>query len=270
MNLHELSNMSELELQARANQHLEQLDNRFASDMEKEHHVSQAQFFLAELDRRKQAKERLEGEKIAARDYKLELWVIGLIGAELILALVGIVVGWVEGSKQMDVLDKLNKSGAETVATLTTLQKEQEAALETQKHTLENITAMNDALQDETDFHLTEAIQYSGGATGPNHQEVDFANMGGIILLFCGSKFGNDAPTMRQRPTSLNPGGSVPFDITRLVDKTMGVATQASIPFELYLQRLNGTKYVAKGTIQVNRNNNVTYIGRMTTARQQW
>lgn len=84
--------------------------------MEKEHHVSQAQFLLAELDRRKQAKERIESEKIAARDYKLEHWVIGLIGAELLLALVGIVVGWVEGSKQMDVLDKLNKSSAENAA----------------------------------------------------------------------------------------------------------------------------------------------------------
>jgi len=272
MNLEQLSTMTEAELHAKANEHLESMDGD-GDDIEKERHLLQAQFYSAEIERRKQLRDRIENERIAARDYKLELWVIGLIGAELLLAFVGIIVGWVEGSKQMDVLDKMNKSGADTVATLTTLQKEQEAALETEKHTLENITAMNDALQDETDFHLTEAIQYSGGATGPGHQEVDFANMGGMILLFCGNKFGNDAPTMRPKPTSLNPGSSVPFDITRLVDKTMktmGVATQASIPFELYLQRQNGTKYVAKGTIQVNRNNNVTYIGKMTTARQQW
>jgi hypothetical protein len=158
MNINELSTMTEIELQARANQHLEQLDNKFASEMEKEHHVSQAQFLLAELDRRKQAKERSESEKIAARDYKLELWVIGLIGAELLLALVGIIVGWVEGSKQMDVLDKLNKSSAETAATLTLLRQAQEAALDTQKHTLENIVTMNNALQDEMDFKFCGGV----------------------------------------------------------------------------------------------------------------
>jgi hypothetical protein len=169
--------------------------------------------------------------------------------------------------------DKLNKSGAETAATLTLLRQAQEAGLDTQKHTLENIVAMNDTLQDEMDLHLTEAIQYSGGSSGPGQQEVDFANNGGSILSLCGSKFGNDPPTMRQRPLALTPGSSAPFDISHLVEKamkTMGTATQASIPFELYVKRQNGTKYVAKGTVQVNRNNNVTFIGRVTTARQQW
>ncbi len=277
MNLEQLSTMTEAELQAKANEHLERLDVPMvvssATETHKQYQIAQAQIFLAELDRRKQAKERIESEKIAARDYKLELWVIGLIGAELLLALVGIIVGWVEGSKQMDVLDKLNKSGAETAATLTTLQKEQEAALETQKHTLENIVAMNDTLQDEMDLHLTEAIQYSGGLSGPGHEEVDFANNGGSILSLWGSKFGDGPLTMRQRPKELTPGSSAPFDISHLVEKarkTMGTSTQASIPFELYIKRENGTKYVAKGTVQVNRNSNVTFIGKITTARQQW
>lgn len=78
---------------------------------------------------------------------------------------------------------------------------------------------------------------------------------------------------MRQQPKVLAPGSSAPFDITSLIEKTiktMGTATQASIPFELYLKRQNGTKYVAKATVQVNRNNSVTYIGRMTTTRTQW
>jgi hypothetical protein len=170
MNLEQLSTMTDAELQAKANEHLERLDVPMVvssgTETHKQHQIAQAQIFLAELDRRKQAKERIESEKIAARDYKLELWVIGLIGAELLLALVGIVVGWVEGSKQMDVLDKLNKSSAETAATLTTLQKEQEAALETQRHTLENIVTINDALQDEMDLNVTEAIQWgSAGVT---------------------------------------------------------------------------------------------------------
>lgn len=269
MNLEQLSTMTELELQAIADQHLEQLDNRFASQMEKDHHVSQAQFLLAELDRRKQAKERTESEKIAARDYKMELWVIGLIGAELVLAIVGIVFGWTEGHDQTKVLDQLNKSSAETAATLTALRQAQEASLETQKQTLENITTMNSALQDQIDLNLTGAIQWSGGSS----ENAFFGNRSSIVLWFCGSKFANEPVAMRQRPTIFTPGSSITLDLSNSVAKTLkatGTTTEMTIPFELYLKRENGTKYVAKGTVQVNRNNNVNYIGQMTTTRRQW
>jgi hypothetical protein len=101
MNIEELSTMTESDLRVRANAHLEQLDNRFASLMEKEHHVAQAQVYLAELDRRKQAQERVDNARIAERDYVLEKWVIGLIGAELVLAISAIIFGWVEGNRQM-------------------------------------------------------------------------------------------------------------------------------------------------------------------------
>ena len=116
MNLEQLSTMTESELHARANAHLEHLDIATESHMDKEHHVAQAQFYLAELDRRKQAQERIDNARTAQRDYVLEKWVIGLIGAELVLAVLAIVFGWVEGNKQMEVLDKLNNSGAETAA----------------------------------------------------------------------------------------------------------------------------------------------------------
>jgi hypothetical protein len=269
MNLEQLSTMTEAELQAKANEHLERLDVPMvvssATETHKQYQIAQAQIFLAELDRRKQAKERIESEKIAARDYKLELWVIGLIGAELLLALVGIIVGWVEGSKQMHVLDKLNKSGAETAATLTTLQKEQEAALETQKHTLENIVTMNDALQDEMDLNVTEAIQWgSGGGDASGHQIINFDNSGRAVLLLWGSKFGNEPRTMQQQPTVLAPNSSFPLDISRFMTKN-GDATRASIPFELYLKRQNGTKYVAKGFLLSNGT-----ASRVTTTRTQW
>ena len=272
MNLHELSTMSELELQAKANQHLEQLDNRFASEMEKEHHVSQAQFLLAEIDRRKQAKERIEGERIAARDYKLEMWVIGLIGAELVLALVGIIVGWVEGSKQMDVLDKLNKSGADTVATLTTLQKEQEAALETEKHTLENITAMNDALQEQTDWNFADVLQMS---TSSGDGRFSLVYRGRVNLFMWGSKFDGEQPVMLQKPTTLNLGAYYNFDISRIQKRlfqTMKDGSQAPIPFELYLKAANGTKYIARSRMILTRqkDNGMLWCETIALTRQQW
>jgi hypothetical protein len=277
MNLEQLSTMTEAELQANANEHLERLDVPMvvssATETHKQYQIAQAQIFLAELDRRKQAKERIESEKIAARDYKLELWVIGLIGAELLLALVGIIVGWVEGSKQMDVLDKLNKSSAETVATLTTLQKEQEAALETQKHTLENIVTMNDALQDEMDLNLTQAIQFGGSGGDANGvQKIYFANNSKVILFFWGSKFDGQSPKMQHKATSLPPGKSVGFEVAALIKhflQTRGSPGETSILVELYFKRENGTQYVARGVMQVNPNG-TAWIDGMTSTRKQW
>ena len=74
MNIEEMSNMTESELRGRANTCLEHFETESA--MEREHHVAEAQFYLAEIERRKHAEERIEGEKIASRDYNLEIWVI--------------------------------------------------------------------------------------------------------------------------------------------------------------------------------------------------
>jgi len=67
MNVEQLSTMTEAELHARANAHLEHLDRENESNMEKQHHATQAQVYLAEIDRRKQAQERIERETIANR-----------------------------------------------------------------------------------------------------------------------------------------------------------------------------------------------------------
>jgi len=268
MDIEQLSTMTEADLQATADRHLLIIDHQYTNDAEKQYHVSQAQFFLAELDRRKQIQERVENGKIADRDYKLEKWVIWLIGAELVLAVVGILFGWIEGNQQTRVLDKLNKSSAETATTLTTLQKEQEAALDTQKHTLENIVAMNDALQDEIDLNMTGAIRWGGGGGDASHHQVlYFENEGRTVLSFWGSKFGNSPPTMEKRPKILNPATSVPITVPDLVVKAekQEDTSVSTIPFELYLTRNNGTKYVAKGMIQGS-----GYIPTVTTTRKQW
>ena len=126
-----------------------------------------------------------------------------LIGAELIVA----EMAYFGESKQMAVLDQLNRSSGETADTLTAVRKAQEASVETQQHTLGNIMAMNDAVQDQIDFNFTEAIQGSG-MSAPGHQEISFGNRGGIVLILWGSKFGSDPPTMRERPLPLASGSS--------------------------------------------------------------
>jgi hypothetical protein len=260
MNIEQLSTMAESDLQARANDHLVMLDNTFASGMEKEHHVAQAQVYLAELDRRKQALERVESGKIADRDYKLEKWVIGLIGAELVLAVVAIIFGWVEGNKQMEVLDKLNKSSAETAATLTSLRQAQEASLATQKTTLDNIVAMNTALRDQLEWNLADALQFVYG--GKDGQAV-FANRGRADLYVWGSKIDGQNLILQHQPTLITLGATYNLDVSSLSNglfEKMQDNTRRDLPFELYLETANGKHYVAKSTLQLVRLNKDTMV----------
>jgi hypothetical protein len=269
MNIEQLSTMTDSELRVRANAHLEHLDSETESNMTKEHHVAQAQIYLTELDRREQAQERVKAARIAKRDFWLEIAVIVLIGAELVIAF----MGYLGENKQMDVLDKLNKSGAATAATLTAVRQAQEASLETQKQTLDNIVAMNDTLRDEMDLNFTEALQYSGGMSGSGKERIDFSNDGRATLFFWGSKFDGQPPRMQQKATVLAPGSNkVSFDISDLIKQfaqTRKTSNVAVIPFELYFTRENGTKYVSKGNLQLNANNSV-WIDRMTSTRKQW
>jgi hypothetical protein len=268
MKIEQLSTMTETELQAKANEHLEFVDHEQAALHEKDHHATQAQVFLAELDRRRQARERVEGARIARRDFWLEVAVIVLIGAELVIAF----MSYLGESKQMEVLDKLNKSGAETAATLTAVRQAQEASLETQKHTLENIVAMNNALQDEMDLNFAETLQYRGGISGGEEERIDFSNNGRATLFLWGSKFDERPPKMQQKATVLTPGDRVSFEVSDLIKQfvqTRKGSTVILIPFELYFARENGVKYVSKGNLQVNPNNSL-WIDRMASTRKQW
>jgi hypothetical protein len=269
MNIEQLSTMTEAELHARANRHLEHLDIEKESHQDKQHHAVQAQVFLDELERRKQERERTESERVGQRDYKMELWVIGLIGAELLIAGVGIFFGWIEGVTQTKVLDQLNKSSAETAATLTLLRQAQEAAFDTQKHTLENIVTMNNTLQDEIDLDSTRAIRWGGGGGDVSgHQVTSFDNDGRSVFWFWGSKIGNNPPTMEKQRRILEPGGYISitgfFESAAKAPKKQGDPS-SPITFYLYLTRDNGTKYVAKGVMDGN-----GYIPNMTTTRKQW
>jgi hypothetical protein len=274
MNIEQLRKMSESELRSKADAALADMDSESVSDQAKGERVAQAQFYLAELGIRKQEQERIESEKIAQRDYKLELWVIGLIGAELLLAFVGIALGWVEGNKQMEVLDKLNQSAAATAATLTAVRQAQEASLDTQKHTLENIVAMNNSLRDEMDLNFADALQYTGGMSGGGQQQVVFANSGRTTLFVWGSAFGQGPPNMQQKATVLVPGNSVSFDISQVVEKLLkmkGGSNDMSVPFTLFLKRENGTQYLSKGSFKLNPQNSFLSVdGRVTTSRKRW
>lgn len=109
MNAEEFRNAKEASLQMEAARCLERYQDA-ANTPGYDHpgFLLEAQFYMQELDRRHDA-------KIVRRDFALELIIIALILAEIIIA-------FIEGGKQTDVLRKLESSAAATATTLNILQ----------------------------------------------------------------------------------------------------------------------------------------------------
>jgi hypothetical protein len=136
MKAEEFAQATEAELRQKANECFAKLESH--GSMEKPALLIEAQFYLDEIERRKQ-------DKIARRDYRME-WVV--IGLELIvIVLIGLEL--LDGNKQLAVLDHLNTSAGATAKTLTSLQRAQEDALITQKQTLHTMEQMSDAIRDQ-------------------------------------------------------------------------------------------------------------------------
>ena len=161
MNVEELSNLSVAELRARATTSLSEVESMSA--MERQHHLVEAQFYIDEIERRAQADERDEHEKIAKRDYKLEIWVIFLIGVEILLSIAGIAIGYREGAKQTSVLDalkvsvdSLNQSTSRTADNVVKLTQAQSDALDTQKQSLAAMKNQLDILREDQRQRIAE------------------------------------------------------------------------------------------------------------------
>ncbi len=111
MNTADFEKATEIELRRKANECLNRLDD--SGSHEKPSLLIEAQFYIGEIERRKQ-------DKIANRDLFLELVVIVLIALELYFGITG-------GNQQLGVLQKLDTSSGETAAALGTLAEEQKA-----------------------------------------------------------------------------------------------------------------------------------------------
>ncbi len=119
--------------------------------------LMRAQVFMGELDRRDNASVAARDLKMAGRSYLMEVWVIILIGLELIIALVALWYGIHEGNQQAIILGHMeqstsataeilkgqgkilvtmNQNTADTVAAMQNLQAQQNDSLTAQKNSL--------------------------------------------------------------------------------------------------------------------------------------
>jgi uncharacterized phage infection (PIP) family protein YhgE len=167
MNLEDLSRMSEAELREKANEKLipPSFETPNGSQVFLKPDLSAAQFFIDEIERRAGDAERKRQRWITTRDLLLEVVVIILIGAEIYFSIVG-------GNQQLDALQKLNTNttqqlqllqtmnanAEQTAKALKNLTEQQQTALTTQQQTLQMVTQMNGALQNQLGLNYVPEV----------------------------------------------------------------------------------------------------------------
>jgi hypothetical protein len=130
MKTEEFENATEKNLRLKANECFERLAE--SGTHERPALLLEAKFYLDEIEHRKQ-------DKVASRDFKMELLAIGL--EIIVILLIGLEL--VDGSQQSKALEATAQSASATAASVSSLQKEQEDTIRIQTEMLHAIEHLN-------------------------------------------------------------------------------------------------------------------------------
>jgi hypothetical protein len=165
MRAEDLDKLSVEELQARANRCFEiarspleeplvGLNPAYIQDAGKLRLLLEAQFYLTAVARKRD-------EEVANRDLKLEIWVIILIGVEILLSIVGIGIGIREANQQSVVLSNIQKSTKDSANAMSAASTSLQSIADEQTASRDALTQMNANLQQSLRLSgaMTSAIQ---------------------------------------------------------------------------------------------------------------
>jgi len=136
MKTEDFDKATEMELREQANECFNRLQD--SGSHEKPALLIEARFYMDEIERRKQ-------DKVAKRDFRLELIAIGL---EIVVILL-ICLELIDGGRQSVALDAVAKSASATATSINSLQKEQDDTLRIETETLHAIKQMSADLQNQ-------------------------------------------------------------------------------------------------------------------------
>jgi hypothetical protein len=246
MNLEELSRMTEAQLRAKANEHLAPRESELpgGGTFTIKPDLGDAQFFIDEIERRKQSRTGL-------RDLILELIVIVLIGAELYYGIHGgnqqlAVLQTLNASagQQLAVLQKLNASADDTAKTMKSLREEQDGTLTAQQQTLQIITQMNGALQTELGLNFAPALTIT---YDESQKWLVFQNFGKTRLALWGSKL-NGIGDINTEPRIIAQGTGYKLpveDVLKVESARVPKDGNEKLTFDVYLKTADDKSYVA-------------------------
>jgi hypothetical protein len=113
---------------------------RILDDAAKLRLLLEAQFYLTAVARKRD-------EEVARRDRKLEIWVIVLIGVEIVLSIVGVGLALYEGSQQASVLSNIERSTKDSAGAMSQAKSSLAGLSDSQSRSLEHLKTMDETLR---------------------------------------------------------------------------------------------------------------------------
>jgi hypothetical protein len=110
-------------------------------------YLLQAQLYMTQAARLGDAQVADRDFRMATRSYKMEKWVLWLIGGEIVLSIFGVWLGFHEGNKQNDILSKLNASATSTATASASQALALPQLVDEQKTSMQSLSDMNDKLK---------------------------------------------------------------------------------------------------------------------------
>jgi len=270
--IEEIETLSERQLRIRANEWLAYLAQ--CGNEQRPGAVAQAEFYMRELERRENAEIAARDLRFSTRDlemanrsYTMEKSVIGLIGLEIIIAIVGLWYGIHEGNKQQKVLEDMGKNTATTAAILKTqgevldkvntnthdtveafgkLQQVQNDSLGAQKNTLRSIGKMNGALQQELDLEFAVAVTVTADEIT---KRITLMNQTKTAIYVEAAKYGDEPPLKFTDERFVSPNQGYFFQWEKIFENAASSIPKGEtrkVPFEFYILAADGKPWIAR------------------------
>lgn len=262
MNLDQLERMSVEALRRTANEKLGQLEaggagpgaaSTSAPWTDQGPILSEAQFYLDEIERREGREERRRQSRIGFRDFILEVIVIVLIGLEIIFGIVGgnqqlaALKRLKDGSdQQLALLQTMNTSAGQTATILKNLSDEQNQALTAQQQTLQIITQMNGALQAQLGLSYVPELTLT---YNESQKSLLFQNFGKMNISLFGTKV-SDQPErlMFPEPRIIVPSTGFTWSIEeslKAVSLRVPKGGREQVRYDVYFKNAKEKKFTA-------------------------
>jgi hypothetical protein len=230
MTLEEFEKASEKDLRNLVNECFTKAET--AGGLDKPNHHREAEFYMSEIERRKQGRAN-------TLNFWMELIVIALILGEAVIAY------W-EGNKQAEVLTALQNSFAATAATLTSLQGTTEA--------------MNAAIQRQSGQVSDVSVDIT---CSPIDKRLLITNTGKSDLLVLGYQFDGRRGPHFKPPLHLGHGEfrDFPTETTKLNLPKPADGEPSYLPFRVSLQKADGTEFTSEATLSFTQVNDEVRVG---------
>jgi hypothetical protein len=219
-------------------------------------YMLEAQFYMQELDRR-------EGSRVALRDFRMEVCVIGLIGLEIVLAILGIWLAIKQGNnddnlmkKQNVILTNLQTSTADTATAmkgLSDLTKAMSDNTSASARTLLSLRSttqeMNKGVHDQIALFYDPSVLVTYNQTNNN---IVFTNTGRSSVKLTKLEMDEQLRVIAGAPMLIVPGTSLTLDESDRYKKVSSELQKGSIRevnVEAHLESEAGKRFRLTGAL---------------------